>query len=75
MNNSKVIVALEFFLLKNELVNEIDKYIENVEESRKNPFQQLRKIIAENLPQGFTEEMSYGLPSWIIGRLSIRLSL
>lgn len=47
-------------------MNEIDKYIENVEESRKIPFQQLRKIIAENLPQGFTEEMSYGLPSWVI---------
>ncbi|OAQ41567.1 hypothetical protein A5893_00165 [Pedobacter psychrophilus] len=38
-----------------------DIYIENLPEERKDIFKKLRKVILDNLPEGFTETISYGM--------------
>lgn len=43
-----------------------DHYIEQLAEDRKKPMQELRKTILENLPEGFKEEMSYGMIGYVV---------
>ncbi|WP_459210523.1 DUF1801 domain-containing protein [Aquimarina rhabdastrellae] len=43
-----------------------DEYISNLPDDRKEPMQALRKVILENLPQGFQETMSYGMIGYVI---------
>ena len=42
------------------------EYLENLPEDRKVPMTQLRDVIVKNLPQGFTEQMNYGMPSFVV---------
>jgi uncharacterized protein YdhG (YjbR/CyaY superfamily) len=39
----------------------IESYINDLTEERKNIINELRKVILKNLPKGFAEEMSYGM--------------
>mgnify|MGYP002662635972 CR=1 FL=1 len=44
----------------------VQEYLENLPEERKEPIEKLRKIISENLPKGFEEQMSYGMIGYVI---------
>lgn len=46
--------------------NTIQEYISQLPEDRKEAIENLRKIISENLPKGFEEEMSYGMIGFIV---------
>ena len=39
----------------------VEEYIEKIPEDRKEHIKKLREIILQNLPDGFAEEMSYGM--------------
>lgn len=43
-----------------------DEYIDSLPDDRKSAISELRKVIRENLPAGFTEEMSYGMLGYVI---------
>jgi len=43
-----------------------EQYIEQLTDDRKLVFQKLRQTIAENLPQGFVETISYGMLSYVV---------
>jgi len=47
-------------------MDEIEAYISNIPEQRQEAFKQLRITILENLPQGFSEQMSYGMPGFVV---------
>jgi uncharacterized protein YdhG (YjbR/CyaY superfamily) len=42
------------------------QYIEQLPDDRKEAISKLRKVILENLPEGFTEEMSYGMIGFVV---------
>ena len=42
------------------------KYIDQLPEDRKEPFSKLRDTILNNLPDGFAEEISYGMIGYVI---------
>lgn len=42
------------------------EYIAKLPEDRVDAFQKLRQTIIENLPEGFTEEMSYGMIGYVV---------
>jgi uncharacterized protein YdhG (YjbR/CyaY superfamily) len=46
--------------------NTPDEYIDQLPEDRKPVIENLRTLINENLPQGFTETMQYGMISWVV---------
>ncbi|WP_299433098.1 DUF1801 domain-containing protein [uncultured Aquimarina sp.] len=46
--------------------NTPDEYIEAIPEERKEVMQNLRKVIWDNLPAGFSEVMNYGLIGYVI---------
>ena len=43
-----------------------EQYIEQLPDERKEAISKLRKVILENLPQGFTEAMSYGMIGYVV---------
>lgn len=43
-----------------------EAYIEQLPEDRKEPMRRLRKIILDNLPEGFEEQMSYGMLGYVV---------
>lgn len=43
-----------------------DEYIEKVPEDRKEAMTKLRKVIKENLPDGFEETMIYGMIGYVV---------
>lgn len=43
-----------------------EEYIAQLPEERKEAITKLRKVINENLPEGFQECMSYGMIGWVI---------
>lgn len=43
-----------------------DDYIAQLPEDRQEVIHKLRKIINDNLPEGFSEEMSYGMIGWVV---------
>lgn len=43
-----------------------EKYIDQIPEERKAVMQELRKAILDNLPEGFQEEMSYGMIGYVV---------
>ncbi len=43
-----------------------EKYIEQIQEERKAVFQELRATIKDNLPNGFEEQMSYGMIGYVV---------
>ena len=46
--------------------NNILEYKKNVPEDRKDVFDKLIETIRENIPKGFSEELSYGIPAWVV---------
>ncbi|MDY8136954.1 DUF1801 domain-containing protein [Aquimarina sp. 2201CG5-10] len=44
----------------------LDEYIDAIPEERKKPMSTLRKVIKENLPEGFSEEISYGMIGYVV---------
>lgn len=42
------------------------EYLETLPEDRKAIMTQLRDTIAKNLPKGFTEQMTYGMPGFVV---------
>jgi uncharacterized protein YdhG (YjbR/CyaY superfamily) len=44
----------------------VDQYINEAPEDRRAALQQLRTIILENLPEGFQEEISYGMIGYVV---------
>jgi uncharacterized protein YdhG (YjbR/CyaY superfamily) len=44
----------------------VDQYINEAPEDRKEALQKLRNVINENLPEGFLEEMSYGMIGYVV---------
>lgn len=43
-----------------------EEYIASLPEGRKEAIQKLRGVIRENLPQGFSEEMQYGMVGYVV---------
>lgn len=43
-----------------------ETFIEGLPEDRKEPMQKLRKVIRENLPEGFEETMAYGMLTYVV---------
>jgi len=46
--------------------NSISEYLENIPKERKATMQKLISTISTNLPDGFTEQLGYGMPAWIV---------
>jgi uncharacterized protein YdhG (YjbR/CyaY superfamily) len=44
----------------------IKEYLEAIPEERKNAFYTLRETILENIPIGFSEELSYGMLGYVV---------
>ena len=44
----------------------VDTYMSELPEERLAPMQRLREIFKANLPDGFTEEMSYGMVGYVV---------
>ncbi len=44
----------------------VEEYLDNLLEDKKESIKKLRKTILENIPQGFEETMSYGMPSFVV---------
>ncbi|SKB27276.1 DUF1801 domain-containing protein [Daejeonella lutea] len=47
-------------------IKTVDQYFDSLPEDRKPAMTRLRQVIKDNLPEGFTEEMSYGLPGYVV---------
>ena len=45
---------------------DIEKYIQNIPEERKEIFEKLMDVIRTNIPEGFSEELGYGMPAWVV---------
>lgn len=43
-----------------------DEYIREIPEKQQDSFKLLRQTITENLPEGFSEEMSYGMIGYVV---------
>ena len=43
-----------------------EEYISQLPEERQEPVKKLRDVICENLPEGFTESMSYGMIGYVV---------
>lgn len=44
----------------------VETYLSKLVEERKLPMQTLRKVILDNLPEGFSETMSYGMIGYVV---------
>ena len=47
-------------------VDSVEEYIAALPENRKPAIEKLRKIILENLPEGFEEQLSYGMIGYVV---------
>ena len=43
-----------------------DEYISKLPDDRKESFTKLRKLINDNIPENFKEEMNYGMIGWVV---------
>ncbi|MBO6585752.1 MAG: DUF1801 domain-containing protein [Gracilimonas sp.] len=43
-----------------------EEYIQKIPEERKEPIKKLRSVISKNLPEGFKEQMSYGMIGYVV---------
>ena len=43
-----------------------EQYIQELPEDRVEAVQKLRKVVLDNLPEGFKEEMSYGMIGYVV---------
>lgn len=44
----------------------VDTYMSELPEERKAPMQRLREVFKANLPEGFNEEMNYGMIGYVV---------
>jgi uncharacterized protein YdhG (YjbR/CyaY superfamily) len=44
----------------------IEEYINNCHDERQQPLRRLRSTILKNIPKGFEEQISYGMPGYVI---------
>lgn len=44
----------------------VEEYIENVSDDRKSAILKLRETINDNIPEGFKETISYGMPGYVV---------
>lgn len=44
----------------------VEAYLEEIPEERKTAFTKLRETILENIPNGFVEQMSYGMIGYVV---------
>jgi len=44
----------------------VEEYIQKIPEERKKAFEKLRETILKNLPEGFVEEISYGMVGYVV---------
>ncbi len=44
----------------------VDEYIDQLPDDRKKAIAELRKVIRKNIPEGFHEEMNYGMPGYVV---------
>lgn len=44
----------------------VNQYMEELPEDRQIPMQNLRKVILDNIPKGFSETMSYGMIGYVV---------
>jgi uncharacterized protein YdhG (YjbR/CyaY superfamily) len=44
----------------------VDAYLEALDDDRKKAITQLRKVIKQNLPKGFEEQMGYGMIGYVV---------
>lgn len=44
----------------------VDEYFESLPNDRKDAMTRLRKVILDNIPPGFTEQMSYGMVGYVV---------
>ena len=47
-------------------VDTADQYMDAIPEDRKAPMMKFRKAITDNLPEGFSEGVSYGMLGWAV---------
>lgn len=57
----------KFASLDKELkMSTIDAYIEAIPEERRVAFQKLRSVVNDHIPAGFNEDLSYGMPAFVV---------
>lgn len=44
----------------------VDQYFDSLPDDRKPAMKQLRKVCLDNMPPGFSEQMSYGMPGYVV---------
>lgn len=44
----------------------VDEYYELIPDDRKEAMLKLREVINSNIPKGFEESLSYGMPGWVV---------
>lgn len=44
----------------------VDEYFDSLPDERKDAMQRLRRVILDNIPPGFKEEMSYGMVGYVV---------
>lgn len=47
-------------------MNSIDEYLNQLPADRREAMTKLREVINKNIPQGFEEILSYGMPGWVV---------
>ena len=47
-------------------VKTVEDYMHFLPEERKEPMEQLRQVIMENIPNGFEEAIQYKMPAWVV---------
>ncbi|MGX7150400.1 DUF1801 domain-containing protein [Enterococcus ureasiticus] len=47
-------------------MNQVQEYVENIDEKWQDSYQRLAKVIAENIPEGFVLRMQYGMPTYVV---------
>ncbi|WP_375180020.1 DUF1801 domain-containing protein [Enterococcus rotai] len=47
-------------------MEEIEEYVENIDEKWQESYQKLAGIIAENIPAGFDLRLQYGMPTYVV---------
>ena len=46
--------------------NSVDEYIAKAPEERRDTLLRLRHVLLDHLPKGFVEELSYGMPGYVV---------
>jgi len=47
-------------------VNTVEEYMEELPEDRKPAMEKLRQTVLDNLPEGYEEQMNYGMPGYVV---------